>query len=166
MVIGAWFVHYLIVEGGVSPTAAGLLAFVVFAVSAVGRDASGQLLARGAPQWVLSFGGMALGAAGVVVLAVEPSVAGGLASAALMGIGLSLPYAVVYEEGVRVLSDSPVGGLGITQATANLFPVAVTPLLGAAIAGSDGELAWLALAVFILVGGMLNIRPAVPATEP
>jgi fucose permease len=165
IVIGAWFVHYLVVEGGVAPGAAGLIGFLVFAVSAVSRDLGGQLLARGAPSGLLSFGGLAAGAAGVAVLALEPSVGGGIASAVLMGFGLSLPYAVVYDQGVRVLLESPVGGLGVTQATSNSFPIAVTPLLGAALAAGDGEAAWLAIAAFVFIGGLLNLRPAVPPTS-
>jgi DHA1 family inner membrane transport protein len=163
IVIGCWFVHYLVVVGGVAQGAAGAIGFVVFAVSAASRDLSGQLLARGASSGLLSLGGLAIGAAGIAVLAVEPSVGGGLASAVLMGIGLSLPYAVVYEEGVRVLPGSPIGGLGFTQATTNFFPIIVTPLLGAAFVAGDGEAAWLAVAAFVLFGGFLNARPVVPA---
>jgi nitrate/nitrite transporter NarK len=162
IVIGAWFVHYLVTQGGVAPGAAGAIAFLVFAASAFSRDLGGQLLARGAPSGVLSLGGLAAGAAGIAVFAVEPSLVAGLVSAVLMGIGLSLPYAVVYEQGVRVLPESPVGGLGFTQATSNSFPIAVTPLLGGAFAAGDGEAAWLAIAAFVLLGGFLNARPAVP----
>ena len=162
IVIGAWFVHYVVTEGSVSASAAGLIAFLVFAVSAISRDLGGQLLARGTSSGLLSLGGLALGAAGIVVLGVEPSLGGALASAVLMGIGLNLPYAVVYDQGVRVLPDSPVGGLGFTQAMSNSFPITVTPLLGAALASGDGPIAWTALAAFVLFGGFLNARPAVP----
>ena len=165
IVIGAWFVHYLVTQGDVAPGAAGLIGFLVFAVSAVSRDVGGQLLARGAPSGLLSFGGLAVGAAGIAVLAVDPSLGGGIVSAILMGFGLSLPYAVVYDQGVRVLPESPVGGLGVTQATSNSFPIAVTPLLGAALAAGDGEAAWLAIAAFVFIGGLLNLRPAVPPTS-
>jgi DHA1 family inner membrane transport protein len=162
IVIGGWFVHYLVAFGDVAPGAAGAIGFVVFATSAASRDLSGQLLARGASPGLLSLGGLAVGAAGLAVLGLEPSHAGGLASAVLMGVGLSLPYAVVYEEGVRVLPGSPIGGLGFTQATTNVFPIIVTPLLGAAFVAGDGEAAWLAIAAFVLVGGILNARPVVP----
>lgn len=165
IVIGCWFVHYLVAFGDVAAGAAGAIGFIVFAVSAASRELSGQLLARGASSGLLSMGGLALGAAGIAVLALEPSLAGGVASAVLMGFGLSLPYAVVYEEGLRVLPESPIGGLGFTQATTNFFPILVTPLLGAAFAAGDGEGAWLAVAAFVLLGGIANARPAVPA-EP
>jgi YNFM family putative membrane transporter len=162
IVIGAWLVHYLVIDGGLTPSSAGLVAFVLFAVSAVSRDLGGQLLARGTPSGALSLGGLAVGAAGIAVLALEPSLAGGLVSAVLMGVGLSLPYPVVYDQGVRVIPDSPVGGLGVTQATANSFPIPITPLLGAMLAAGDGTAGWLALAAFVLIGGIVNLRPAVP----
>lgn len=162
IVIGAWLVHYLVTEGGLTPSASGLVAFALFGVSAFSRDLGGQLLARGTPSGMLSLGGLAVGAAGLVVLALEPSLGGALVSAVLMGVGLSLPYAVVYDQGVRVIPESPVGGLGVTQATANSFPIPVTPLLGALLAVGDGPAGWLALAVFVLIGGIVNLRPAVP----
>ena len=42
---------------------------------------------------------------------------------------------MVYEEGVKVLPGSPIGGLGFTQATTNFFPIvagtkAIPRLLG------------------------------------
>lgn len=168
IVIGAWFVHYLVTEGGVSASTAGLIAFMVFATSAISRDLGGQLPRAAPPPDCCPSADWAVGAAGIAVLALEPSVGGGLVSAALMGLGLSLPYAVCYEQGEQVLPACPVGGLGVTQATANSFPITVTPLLGAAFAAGDGEAAWLAIAVFVLVGGILNLRPAVPPeqTEP
>jgi len=166
IVIGCWFVNYLVAFGDVAAGAAG---FLVFAVSAASRDLSGQLLARGAPPGVLSLFGLAIGAGGAAVLALEPSLAGGLASAVLMGVGLSLPYEVVYEEGLRVLPGSPIGGLGFTQATTNFFPIIVTPLLGAGAGDGDGdgdgEVAWLAVAAFVLLGGIVNARPVVPPDE-
>ena len=70
-----------------------------------------------------------------------------------------------HDQGVRVLPESPLGGLGVTQATSNSFPIAVTPLLGAALAAGDGEAAWLAIAAFVFIGGLLNLRPAVPPTS-
>lgn len=162
IVIGAWMVHYLITEGGMSASTAGLVAFAVFGVSAFSRDFGGVLLARGADHGAISFGGLAVGAAGLVVLAFEPTFGGALVATVLMGFGLSLPYAVAYDEGVRVIPNSPAGGLGVVQATANSFPIPVTPLLGAALTAGDGTLGWLAIAALVLLGGVLNARPAVP----
>jgi len=162
IVLGAWLVHYLVTEGGLTATVAGLVAFALFGISAFARDYGGQLLARGAGHGVLSLGGLSLAAAGFVVLAIEPSLGGALVAIVLMGVGLSLPYAVVYDEGVRVIPESPAGGLGLVQAIANTFPIPVTPLLGAALAAGNGDAGWIAIGATVLLGGLLNARPAVP----
>ena len=161
-VLGAWMVHYLVVEGGISTSTAGLIAFAMFGASALSRELGGQLVARGAPHGVISLAGLALGAAGIAVLGLEPSVGGALAATVLVGLGLPLPYAVIYDEGVRAVPESPVGGLGLIQAVANTFPIPVTPLLGAALASGDATAGWLALAGFVLLAALLNARAAVP----
>ena len=161
-VIGAWLVHYLITEGGLSATDAGLVAFALFGVSALARDLGGRLLAHGTRHGVLSLAGFATAAAGLAVLAIEPSPGGALVATVLIGVGLSLPYGIAYEEGVRVIPGSPTGGLGLLQALANVFPIPVTPLLGAALASGDATAGWLALATFVLLAGLLNSRAAVP----
>lgn len=165
IVIGAWMVHYLIVEGHQSASTAGLIAFALFGVSAFARDYGGQLVARSLDQGAICVSGCALGGAGLLVLGVEPSLGGALVAAVLMGFGLSLPYAVVYDQGVRVIPESPVGGLGLVQATANSFPIPVTPLFGAALASGDGTAAWVALGAFVLFAGLANLRPAVPPEQ-
>ena len=114
------------------------------------------------PPLSLPVGGTRDRGCGLALLAVEPDPAGAFAASVLIGIGLSLPYAVVYDEGVRVVPGAPVGGLGITQATSAVFPIPVTPLLGAAIASGDSTLGWLVLGAVVLIGGLLNLRPAVP----
>jgi DHA1 family purine ribonucleoside efflux pump-like MFS transporter len=163
IVIGAWLVHYLATEGGLSTSTAGLIAFGLFGASAFARDFGGQLVARQVSQGAISLGGLTLGAAGLALLGLEPSLGGALGATVLIGFGLSLPYAAVYDQGVRVIPESPVGGLGLVQATANSFPIPVTPLFGAALASGDGTAAWLALAAFVLLAGLANARPAVPA---
>ena len=165
-VLGAWMVHYLIVEGGVSTSTAGLIAFALFGASALSRELGGQLIARGVGHGVVSLGGLAVGAVGLAVLGLEPSVGGALAAAVLVGVGLPLPYAVIYDEGVRVIPESPVGGLGLIQAVANTFPIPVTPLLGAALASGDATAGWLALAAVVALAALLNARAAIPPQRP
>ena len=55
---------------------------------------------------------------------------GAAVAVGLLGSGLALPYAVVYDQGIRVLPESPVGGLGLVQAGGNTFPILVVPVLG------------------------------------
>ena len=68
-----------------------------------------------------------------------------LVSVALMGVGLSLPYPLYYDEAERVLPDRPVGSLALMQVGAGLFPIPVIPLFGAALASGDADLAFAAL---------------------
>src|SRR5262249_15993846 len=156
IVLGAWLVHYLITEGGLTATVAGLVAFALFGISAFARHYGGQLLPPRALHALRALGGFSLAAAGFVVLAIEPSLGGALAATVLMGVGLSLPYAVVYDEGVRVIPESPAGGLGLVQAIANTFPIPVTPLLGAALAAGNGDAGWIAIGALVLLAGLLN----------
>jgi hypothetical protein len=46
LIVRAWLIHYLTQDGGMAVALAGLLAFVMFAVSATARDLGGTLSAR------------------------------------------------------------------------------------------------------------------------
>lgn len=163
LVVGAWIVHYLTADG-MNVSLAGGLGFLLFAVSAVFRDLSGNLLAGGAGPGTLSAGGCLIGAAGLVVLGLDASLGPALAAVVLIGAGLSLPYALVYDEGERVIPDRPLGGLGITIGGCNVLPILVVPLVGAALAAGDAEVAWLGVAALAVIAALLNARPAVPAS--
>jgi hypothetical protein len=122
------------------------------------------LSARGAPPGPLALGSCAVAAAGIAVLAIDNTVAWALLAVALMGLGMSLPAALAYDEAERVLPGRPLGGLGLMQVAANFFPVPAVPLVGAALADGNAEAAFLALAGIVLVAGLANARPAAPAS--
>ena len=159
LVIGAWLVGYL-TAGELGPATAGLLSFVLFAISAAMRDVGGRLSASGAPAGRLSLAAAVAGSLGIAALAGGDSLAWAIPAVVLMGIGLSLPSALVYDLGERVLPDRPVGGLGLLLTGANAFPIAVIPLVGAALGSGDAEAAFIALAAFVLAAGIVNARPA------
>jgi predicted MFS family arabinose efflux permease len=161
LIVGAWLVHYLITDYGLSAGFAGVIAFVLFGISAVMRDVAGRMTAAGAGPSMLVIVGLGVGAAGLVLLGQGSSAAVALASVALMGIGLSLPYPLYYDEAERVLPDRPVGSLGLMQVGAGIFPIPVIPLFGAALASGDADLAFGALAAFALLTLALNARPPV-----
>jgi predicted MFS family arabinose efflux permease len=161
LIVGAWLVHYLITDYGLSAGFAGVIAFVLFGISAVMRDVAGRMTAAGAGPSMLVIVGLGVGAAGLVLLGQGSSAAVALASVALMGIGLSLPYPLYYDEAERVLPDRPVGSLGLMQVGAGIFPIPVIPLFGAALASGDADLAFGALAAFALLTLTLNARPPV-----
>jgi hypothetical protein len=126
------------------------------------RDVAGRMTAAGASPSMLVIVGLAVGAAGLVLLGQGSSAAIALVAVALMGVGLSLPYPLYYDEAERVLPDRPVGSLGLMQVGAGLFPIPVIPLFGAALASGDADLAFASLAAFALLTLVLNARPPVP----
>jgi hypothetical protein len=98
------------------------------------------MTAAGAGASMLVIVGLGIGAAGLVLLGQGSSAGVALVSVALMGVGLSLPYPLYYDEAERVLPDRPVGSLGLMQVGAGLFPIPVIPLFGAALASGDADL--------------------------
>jgi predicted MFS family arabinose efflux permease len=162
LIVGAWLVHYLTTGYGLSTTAAGGFAFALFGISAVMRDVAGRITAAGAAPAMLVVVGLGIGAAGLVLLGQGSAPGVALVAIALMGVGLSLPYPLYYDEAERVLPDRPVGSLGLMQVGAGIFPIPVIPLFGAALASGDADLAFAALAGFALLTLLLNARPPVP----
>jgi MFS family permease len=166
LIVGAWLVHYLITEDGLAAALAGGLAFTLFGISAVMRDVAGRMTAAGASPSMLVIAGLGTGAAGIALLGQDGSAGLALVAIVLMGVGLSLPYPLYYDEAERVLPDRPVGSLGVMQIGASIFPIPVVPLFGVALASGDADLAFGALAAFALLTLLLNARPPVPPREP
>ena len=168
LIVSAWLVHFLITGYGLSAGSAGVVAFVLFGISAVMREIAGRMTAAGASPSMLVIVGLGIGAAGLVLLGQGTSAGVALVSVALMGIGLSLPYPLYYDEAERVLPDRPVGSLGLMQVGTGLFPIPVIPLFGAALASGDADLAFASLAAFALLTLLLNAKPPVspPSAAP
>ena len=83
-----------------------------------------------------------------------------------MGVGLSLPYPLYYDEAERVLPDRPIGSLGLMQVGAGIFPIPVIPAFGAALAAGNADVAFAALAGFALFTLLLNARPPCRLASP
>jgi predicted MFS family arabinose efflux permease len=167
LIVGAWLVHFLITGYGMSAAEAGALSFALFGISAGMRDLAGRMTAAGTGASMLVIVGLALGAAGLVLLGEGSSTGVAVVAIVLMGIGLSLPYPLYYDEAERVLPDRPIGSLGLMQVGAGIFPIPVIPAFGAALASGDADLAFAALAAFTLLTLILNARPPVtPRAAP
>src|SRR5262245_10170514 len=166
LVVGAWLVHFLITGYGMSAGAAGALAFALFGISAVMREIAGRMTASGDSPSMLVIVGLALGAGGLFLLGEGDSTLVAVVSLALVGVGLSMPYPLYYDEAERVLPDRPIGSLGLMQVGTGIFPIPVIPAFGAALASGDADLAFGGLAAFTLLTLALNARPPVPPREP
>jgi len=162
LVIGAWLIHYLTVEGDISISLAGLLAFVMFGFSAASREAGGALSARGVSPVILVGVAPLLAAVGLVAIALEPTFGVALGAVILMGIGFSTPYAVMMDEAQRLFPERPVAPITVLQIGTNVFPMIVIPVVGAALAAGNGDAALVALAVVSCGAGIANFKPAVP----
>lgn len=160
LVVGAWLVSYLASGGDLGPAEAGILSFALFALSALMRAVGGRLSESGTPPGRIALAAAVVGSLGIAALAAGDSLEWALVAVALMGVGLSLPAAVVYDLGERVLPDRPIGGLGLLLVGANAFPIPVIPLIGAALAADDPAAAFLPLAALVLVAGIANYRGA------
>lgn len=165
LIVGAWLVHYLVTDIGMSAAGAGGLAFILFGISAVMRDVAGRLTAAGAAASMLVVVGLGVGTVGLVLLGQGESTGVALIAIVLMGVGLSLPYPLYYDEAERVLPDRPIGSLGLMQVGAGLFPILVIPVFGALLASGDAGIAFGGLAAFALLTLLLNARPPVAPRE-
>jgi len=166
VVVSAWLVYYLSVDGGESVATAGLLSFIVFGVATVVRVIGGRLDHRGVPRGAIMGISPFFAAAGLAALAIEPTITIAVPAAILMGVGFALPYASIFDEAQRLFPERPVSSLSFAQIGANGVPVVLIPLVGAMLANDLSELAWLMLAAIVAAGGLLNIRPSARSSDP
>jgi MFS family permease len=165
LIVGAWLIHYLTEGDGMAISLAGLLAFVMFGVSAAARDLGGTLSARGVSPVILVGVAPLLATIGLVMIGIDRSFAIALPAVVLMGIGFSTPYAVMMDEAQRLFPQQPLAPITVLQLAANAIPMVVIPLVGAALAAGSGEAALLALGAFVAIAGVANFSPAAPQRE-
>ena len=160
LVLGVWLISYLGIEEGVGVGEAGAIAFALFGLSAATRYLGGVVSARGASPSAVALFGCLVGALGIAVVAVGNGVPAAIAGVVLIGVSISFPASLVYDEGENVLPGRPLGGLGLIVTGASAFPILAIPLVGSAMGSGDGEVAFLALAAFAAVSGLANAKPA------
>ncbi len=166
MILGAWFIEYLSGEGDVSKTLAGLASFLLFGLSAAARAYGAQLADRGFGHAVLS-GTLGLAAVGLAAVALEPVVAAAFAGATLLAVGFGIPYATALTEAQELYPEEPAEPLALMTLTAMFLPIVVIPIVGHAISRGDGDIAFGALALFLAVAALANIkRTGIPLTGP
>ena len=157
MILGAWLIEYLSSEGDVSKTAAGLASFLLFGLSAAMRMTGADLKADGWSHKVLC-GSLGLAAAGLAAIALDPAVGAAFAAAVLLAAGFGLPYATALTEAQDLYPEEPAEPLALMTLVALLLPIVVIPIVGDSIASDTGDIAFGALAVFLLIATLLNVR--------
>jgi predicted MFS family arabinose efflux permease len=160
-VVGIWLIPYLTRDVGFPVAFAGLLAFVLFATSAVLRREGARLEASGTSLSLLGGAAPLLAGLGLALLAVSGLEPVAIAGVILAGMGFAIPYAAMYDEAQQMFPDARMAAVGVFSVGANLMPALVLPPIGAAIDAGRGELAMFALAAASLLAGLVNLRPAV-----
>ena len=160
LLLGAWLVHYLSVNGELAVSVAGILSFVMFGASAVMRIAGADLAARGTSPLLLRAAAPLLATLGVALIAFDTSFPVALLAVLAMAAGFALPYAVMVVAAQRLYPAEPADPVSLLSAIGSAIPIALIPLFGAALSEGYGEEALLAIAAFIALAGALNVKPA------
>jgi predicted MFS family arabinose efflux permease len=165
LTLGAWFVHYVSVDGSVAAGLAGVLAFVLFAASGVMREVGGKLAGSGVPQPLLTGAAPALATVGLVAMALEPTPAVVSVAVFLMAAGFAIPYATMMVEAQGLFPAEPARPTSFFSMIGTALAIPIIPVLGGILDGNSGELAFVTLGLLVLVAGILNIKPAGEALE-
>jgi len=158
LVLGAWLVHFLSAQSGMSLTVAGVLGFVLFAASGVLRYAGAGLDKRGVPEWVLAGFMPLLATVGIAAIAFDQSVITAFVAVVLIAAGFALPYTVMIIAAQRLWPEEPADPVALLTAFASGLPIIIIPLFGAALSDGNGDVAFLIMAVIVAVAGLLNTK--------
>lgn len=97
MILSAWLIEYLLLEGDLARSLAGLASFLLFGLSAVMRVFGAQLQQRGVPHAFLG-GALAAAAVGLAAITLDPVVAATFVGVVLLALGFGVPYATALSE--------------------------------------------------------------------
>jgi hypothetical protein len=158
MMLSAWLIEFLQREGDVATSLAGVVAFLLFGLSAGIRVLGAQLKQRGVPHGVLG-GTLALAAIGMALLAFEPVEAAAFAAVVLIATGFGVPYATALTEAQRLYPPAPGEPVALMTFAALVPPIVTIPIIGHALAAGEGPLAFGLLAAFLVVATLANLRP-------
>jgi nitrate/nitrite transporter NarK len=145
---GTWVSVFFLREFGSSLVAAGALGSVILVTAVVMRPVGGYLVARGAAtSLALMRGSQAANLVGLALVAYPGrpmSVAPG--GVILVGLGVSLPYAAVFNTAAASLPRAPGAAQSLTAIGGTVGAVLGAPLMGIAVARFDFTAAWIAIA--------------------
>ena len=146
---GSWISVYMLREFDTSLVLAGALGAFVLIAGLVMRPLGGWLIARErATTIALMRFSQVLNLVGLAVLALPGrplpvALAGGIA----LGIGVTLPYAAVFNTAAASLPRAPGAAQSLTATGGTLGAVVGAPLMGAAIERFGFSAAWIVIAV-------------------
>ena len=139
LLLGAWLVHFLSVQGDMRLSLAGLLSFLMFGASALLRSIGADLAARGVSRVLLRAFAPLLATLGVGALAFSQSFGIALLGVLLMAAGFALPYAVMIVAAQKQYPREPADPVALYTTVASVIPIAAIPLFGSALTEGYGE---------------------------
>jgi MFS transporter, DHA1 family, inner membrane transport protein len=157
MILSAWLIEYLLLEGDLGKSLAGAISFLLFGFSAAVRVLGAQLQQRGVPHAFLG-GALGLAAIGLALLTLDPVVAIAFAGVVLLALGFGVPYATALTEAQELYPQAPSEPVALMTLLALIPPIVAIPLIGRALDNGDGELTFGTLAVFVALAAVANLR--------
>jgi hypothetical protein len=103
-------------------------------------------------------GSLGFSALGLLLLAADPAAPVALLAVIAMGIGFAIPYATMMTEAQQLFPSAPSEPLALMTMAALIPPIFVIPLVGQALDDGNGATAMLALAAFLVLATLLNLR--------
>ena len=145
---GTWVSVYFLREFGASLVAAGALGSVILVTAVVMRPLGGYLLARGtAASLAVMRGSQTANLVGLALVAFpDRPLAVALAGVIIVGLGVSLPYAAVFNTAAASLPRAPGAAQSLTAVGGTIGAIIGAPLMGVAVERFGFTAAWIAIA--------------------
>ncbi len=159
LILGSWLIEYLTRDGDVRAAIAGAISFLLFGLSAALRVAGGALLQRGVRHVWLT-GALLLAAVGLGAIAFDPTTAVAFGGVVLLGTGVGIPYAAALSEAEDLFPDAPSEPLALLTLVSLVLPVIVIPIVGQSLEDGNGRFAFVALAAFLVLASVANLKRA------
>jgi len=157
LTLSAWLVEYLGRDGDVKTGIAGALSFLLFGLAAAMRLTGARLQQRGVGHLALA-ATLGFSVLGVVLIALDPTAPVALIAVVAMGIGFAIPYATMMTEAQQLFPEAPSEPLALMTLAAMIPPIVAIPLVGRALDNGNGGAAMLAIAAFLAIATLLNLR--------
>jgi len=157
LTLSAWLVEYLGRDGDVKTGIAGALSFLLFGLAAAMRLTGARLQQRGVGHLALA-ATLGFSVLGVVLIALDPTAPIALIGVVAMGIGFAIPYATMMTEAQQLFPEAPSEPLALMTLAAMIPPIVAIPLVGRALDNGNGGAAMLAIAAFLAIATLLNLR--------
>jgi len=159
LILGSWLIEYLTRDGDVRAAIAGAISFLLFGLSATLRVVGGALLQRGVHHAWLT-GALLLAAVGLGAIAFDPTTAVAFGGVVLLGTGVGIPYAAALSEAEDLFPDAPSEPLALLTLVSLVLPVIVIPIVGQSLEDGNGRFAFVALAAFLVLASVANLKRA------